>query len=278
MASSLVVSQSKCSTCANYSYGHIYQCNMGHSVCAKCKEQQRKCLECNTDVTDVRNLGLEKLISLLNLPCPFYKNGCFEKYTQEHEEICTRRFYKCWFCPEKFVWEGPISAFKNHLKNYHKQYLLRGALVDLPNYQSESKRFILVNDDLFYFHQSLGYFQDVIHFNVRYIGDRTRNFIFKIIVSFDGNSSRSIKIKEPCGYELLEGKDRNGFVSVYRDMLDANNKPLIKMKIIEVNITSNSESIQPSPSGSYQSVPTGPLGHRFKLDPEGSSIIKRNFK
>lgn len=109
----------ECPVCCDYFIPPIYECVSGHSICSVCTNKVKNCPECRLQITPIRNLSLERIISSLDIKCRF--SGCSLTVLLSrrllHEKTCIYNpNLLCLF--KGCEWEG-INLVK-HLINVHK--------------------------------------------------------------------------------------------------------------------------------------------------------------
>ncbi|CAH0549431.1 unnamed protein product [Brassicogethes aeneus] len=124
----------ECPICMSVMRPPIYQCNRGHSICNKCRENVKACPTCREALSNVRNYGLETFTSKLKYPCKFKKSGCkvtgVEDEIKKHEESCMVNKHKCPICPE-FVNTNDISK---HVEDKHIECILKNQRYMIQKY------------------------------------------------------------------------------------------------------------------------------------------------
>jgi len=112
-----------CSQCQKFCGNSIVQCRKGHVICKTCKAEAKitSCKICKQTFVDAPNVVLEKLISMIALPCRFRATGCaqfiFPDKKIEHETLCPYRVMSCQYsvqgCIEEMIYKE-ISAHHRH--------------------------------------------------------------------------------------------------------------------------------------------------------------------
>ncbi|KAL2301364.1 hypothetical protein Nmel_011935 [Mimus melanotis] len=75
----------ECPICFDYVLPPILQCQAGHLVCNKCRQQLSVCPTCRGSLTpNIRNLAMEKVASAVLFPCKYATTGC--SLTLHHTE------------------------------------------------------------------------------------------------------------------------------------------------------------------------------------------------
>ena len=102
---------------------HYYYYASGHVICKTCKAEAKitSCKICKQTFVDAPNVVLEKLISMIALPCRFRATGCaqfiFPDKKIEHETLCPYRVMSCQYsvqgCIEEMIYKE-ISAHHRH--------------------------------------------------------------------------------------------------------------------------------------------------------------------
>jgi len=114
----------------------IFQCDnpLGHSVCSKCnktlKKDGKKCPMCRSNLSNRRNLPLEKMVEKLpKVKCKF--EGCSfkksdteagKKTVKKHEKNCQYRHIPCVYCDNKV----PLKNIADHVTNHTGAVTFRG--------------------------------------------------------------------------------------------------------------------------------------------------------
>ncbi|NWS83524.1 SIAH2 ligase, partial [Toxostoma redivivum] len=115
----------ECPICFDYVLPPILQCQAGHLVCNKCRQQLSVCPTCRGSLTpNIRNLAMEKVASAVLFPCKYATTGCsltlHHTEKPNHEANCEYRPYSC-PCPGTSChWEGCLEAVMSHLMHAHK--------------------------------------------------------------------------------------------------------------------------------------------------------------
>lgn len=90
----------ECIICRSIPAAPIFNCINGHFICNKCSEKlsSKKCVYCRSDMTNLRNLPLEAILSAKIFKCDFSKHGCKQGVMtiSEYESHVKR-------CPKKMV-------------------------------------------------------------------------------------------------------------------------------------------------------------------------------
>ena len=102
----------------------IYQCPQGHIHCKSCHPQLSRCPICRSEIGNIRNLILEKIIARLPRQCNFHEYGCLVENQLpqdiiEHEEKCHFRTMNCLvkFCLHTY----PICDAVQHFRTNHPE-------------------------------------------------------------------------------------------------------------------------------------------------------------
>lgn len=95
-----LVREISCSDCGQVIQGSILQCRKGHLYCRPCR-RENKCRVCQQTFLESPSLGLDRLLSLVSLPCKHGERGCPETVAvpgkAEHETNCPYRPVSCQF-------------------------------------------------------------------------------------------------------------------------------------------------------------------------------------
>ena len=90
-----------CSLCGKFCGDNLLQCRKGHVICRVCKNGNKitSCKTCKQTFVDAPNVVLEKMISMIALPCRFRNSGCsdfvFPDQKINHETFCPCRPIAC---------------------------------------------------------------------------------------------------------------------------------------------------------------------------------------
>ena len=109
-----------CGICEKYCGNNLVQCRKGHVICKGCKAEGKitSCKICKQTFVDAPNLVLEKLISMIALPCKFRPSGCaefvFSNAKLEHETFCPCRPISCQYEDKGCSEELPYKDIKKH--------------------------------------------------------------------------------------------------------------------------------------------------------------------
>ncbi|TVU22159.1 hypothetical protein EJB05_31841 [Eragrostis curvula] len=112
-----------CSICFEPLKPPIYQCEVGHAVCFRCRGKLcNTCPSCSRAIGHCRCFALEQMVNAIKMPCSNANYGCdkiiayYQKET--HENAC---MYAPCFCPEdgcSFI--GSTGSLLNHFVTEHK--------------------------------------------------------------------------------------------------------------------------------------------------------------
>ena len=136
----------ECPVCYDYITPPIKQCVKGHLVCSSCYQKLTNCPTCRGELSNERNLILEKIAPFLKYPCRYYTFGCKESVLlakkELHERLCPFVVVNCPFhakCP----WAGSLNDIEHHIKMKHK--IKRKNFIQLFQFISlfRNKRFLL---------------------------------------------------------------------------------------------------------------------------------------
>eukprot|EP00092_Neocalanus_flemingeri_P033361 GFUD01036276.1.p1 GENE.GFUD01036276.1~~GFUD01036276.1.p1 ORF type:complete len:266 (-),score=75.87 GFUD01036276.1:122-919(-) len=92
-----------CPSCSQVVSPPVSQCRKGHLYCRDCRTNNKivSCRICKQTFLDAPNLALEKILSLIALPCKFGTRGCPESVflpsRLQHETVCQFRPVNCQF-------------------------------------------------------------------------------------------------------------------------------------------------------------------------------------
>ncbi|CAH1721435.1 unnamed protein product [Chironomus riparius] len=180
-----------CAVCLDLPKTAMYQCIMGHLMCAGCfthlladsrlRDQVATCPNCRVEISKnnaTRNLAVEKAVSELPSECQFC-NQEFPRSTLDHHERneCDERPTECKYSLIGCQWNGPMHGAKEHeAQCAHPKKSgadVMGALLDREAHHEEEKKLFSCLVDL------LSY--EKITFNdLRLQSYRTDEFIHKL--------------------------------------------------------------------------------------------------
>ncbi|XP_053697211.1 zinc finger TRAF-type-containing protein 1 homolog [Sabethes cyaneus] len=120
-----------CAVCLDLPRTAMYQCTMGHLMCAGCfthlladgrlRDQNATCPNCRTEISknnSSRNLAVEKAVSELPSECQYCGNEFPNKSVEYHENNeCEERPTDCAFARIGCQWRGPIHEVPSHEAN-----------------------------------------------------------------------------------------------------------------------------------------------------------------
>nr|XP_029731467.1 cysteine and histidine-rich protein 1 homolog [Aedes albopictus] len=120
-----------CAVCLDLPRTAMYQCTMGHLMCAGClthlladgrlRDQNATCPNCRTDISknpSSRNLAVEKAVSELPSGCRYCGNEFPNKSIDYHEaNECEERPTECKYARIGCQWRGPIHEVPTHETN-----------------------------------------------------------------------------------------------------------------------------------------------------------------
>lgn len=120
-----------CAVCLDLPRTAMYQCSMGHLMCAGCfthlladgrlRDQNATCPNCRTEINknnSSRNLAVEKAVSELPSECQYCGNEFPNKSVDYHEtNECEERPTDCKFARIGCQWRGPIHEVPTHEAN-----------------------------------------------------------------------------------------------------------------------------------------------------------------
>ncbi|XP_018573226.1 E3 ubiquitin-protein ligase siah2-like [Anoplophora glabripennis] len=126
----------ECPICYMYISAPVRQCCNLHAMCATCFNKVDKCPVCRQPKIPTRNHVLEKLYSVLDIPCQYRHEGCDSKvkgiHIKSHEGICV---YRSVPCPLSFLqdclWAGPESKIEQHCRESHYLNVIFGTEASL---------------------------------------------------------------------------------------------------------------------------------------------------
>ena len=123
---------------------HYYYYASGHVICKACKVEAKitSCKICKQTFVDAPNVVLEKLISMIALPCRFRATGCaqfiFPDKKIEHETLCTCRVMSCQFSAQGCTEEMPYKEISAHHRHCQFRPPKRASLSSLARNESMS--------------------------------------------------------------------------------------------------------------------------------------------
>ena len=118
-----------CLHCGQLVSPPLAQCRKGHLYCASCKTAHRltSCRICKQTFVEAPNQALEKMVTLIGLPCKFGEWGCpevvFLPSRLQHQSLCRFRPIECQFqqhgCQAVFAykdlcWHHKMCPFAHH--------------------------------------------------------------------------------------------------------------------------------------------------------------------
>ncbi|XP_068148492.1 zinc finger TRAF-type-containing protein 1 homolog [Drosophila tropicalis] len=158
-----------CAVCLDLPKTAMYQCQMGHLMCAACfthlladgrlRDQIATCPNCRVEIsksTASRNLAVEKAASELPSECQYCNNEFPYKSLERHEQHeCQERPTKCRYYRIGCQWRGPFHETTEHERNcLHPQKSGRDVMAALvahdDMFKEEMKMFHTLIDLLSY--------------------------------------------------------------------------------------------------------------------------------
>lgn len=112
----------------------VYACmECGNIACHECAQKLHRCPYCREENGLQPNVGLQRLINKLKIPCRYTKWGCREHLGEsdgeEHESVC---HFAPVLCPRKnCTWRGKVEELAKHLETVHLFTILDGTSVTL---------------------------------------------------------------------------------------------------------------------------------------------------
>ncbi|XP_059612144.1 zinc finger TRAF-type-containing protein 1 homolog [Phlebotomus argentipes] len=117
-----------CAVCLDLPKIAVYQCQMGHLMCAACfthlladgrlRDQAATCPNCRVEIsksTASRNLAVEKAVSELPSDCQYCGKEFPCKSLERHEQVeCEERPANCKYIRIGCQWKGPIHEAHEH--------------------------------------------------------------------------------------------------------------------------------------------------------------------
>jgi len=114
-----------CPSCSCTVSPPVFQCRKGHLYCRDCRTNS--CKICKQTFVDAPNLALEKIITLIALPCKYGPRGCsssvFLPTRLQHETVCQFRPVNCQFvdhgCQQVFsvkdmMWHHRLCSYAHY--------------------------------------------------------------------------------------------------------------------------------------------------------------------
>jgi len=114
-----------CPSCSCMVSTPVSQCRKGHLYCKNCKTNS--CRICKQTFVDAPNLALEKILTLIALPCKYGPQGCpssvFLPSRLQHETVCQFRPVNCQFvnqgCKQVFsvkdmLWHHKMCSYAHY--------------------------------------------------------------------------------------------------------------------------------------------------------------------
>jgi len=142
----------QCVHCRDTVHWPMSQCRKGHITCSVCRKEN-SCRICKQTFVDAQNIALDRILSLIYLPCKYRPLGCEESFTLsekwDHESQCQYRQVRCQYdhhgCDivlsvKDMFWHNKMCTFAHHP---HKNVLPR-----MPASVNKSKCTIPTNGDI----------------------------------------------------------------------------------------------------------------------------------
>lgn len=186
-------SKLKCSSCNMYMDVGIYKCNSKHDLCFRCTSREMRCPICSSNVTPLRNTGLEKLI---NYSCQYTKNGCTTFARSEellkHEEECRWKTRKCPLNNFNLcLWKGQKEQLLKHIANYHTDNLFKSE--ELIWCKAARKVFIVpFDEEVFIF--TYRFYNSIFYCNLKMNGSAAEAEKYAFELSFLNSNSKEVEI------------------------------------------------------------------------------------
>merc|ERR1711962_79868 len=118
------------------------QCRKGHLYCSSCKTNNRiiSCKICKQTFVEAPNLALERLVTMIGLPCKYGDRGCqevvFLPSRLQHESLCRYRPIECQYhihgCQAVFAYKD--MPWHHSLCQYGKKNYTQES--DLPSQEA----------------------------------------------------------------------------------------------------------------------------------------------
>jgi len=128
-----------CSDCSLVVCPPVAQCRKGHLYCRNCRTNNKivSCRICKQTFVDAPNMALEKILSLIALPCKYGTRGCpdsvFIPSRLQHETVCQFRPVNCQYqhhgCQEVF---SVKDMFWHHKMCKYAHYPHENVLPNMP--------------------------------------------------------------------------------------------------------------------------------------------------
>ncbi|XP_044757230.1 uncharacterized protein LOC123315556 [Coccinella septempunctata] len=226
----------ECPVCFEYMVPPIFQCEIGHSICGKCKGLVSQCPTCRRPFGDAQNFAVENLTSYIKYPCKNLEKGCEfvsnAKTIKQHESSCQFGAFKCpTFDYTSCSWSGLRQHIWEHCKQKHKDNLIECYSVSLPfdpSEENEDEDCFIINymRNVFVLHWK--YLDKVFYWSVQLVGpyEESKNYYFDLDII--DRSGRNLRIFMRGSCEAFSGKcsafeDNKSFLFLTLDQV----KPLI---------------------------------------------------
>lgn len=112
-----------CPVCKDHVAPPIYQCALGHVLCADCWQKVSNCPLCRGPRQDIRNLVMEQLAERLRFPCRHCRQFLDYADWQRHEAACDLRPFVCPLPGGACKWEGVLGEIYDHLTSDHRNVI-----------------------------------------------------------------------------------------------------------------------------------------------------------
>ncbi|XP_018569483.1 putative E3 ubiquitin-protein ligase SINAT1 [Anoplophora glabripennis] len=205
----------ECPVCLTYMLPPIFQCVVGHTVCAKCHFRLDRCPSCRGPLGG-RALLVEILSSKMEFPCQYASDGCKisgRSYSiKTHEAGCQFSRRTCpLFKRRSCRWTGLLKDLVEHFTEKHPQHMFfepEPKLMTFGMWQRKPRRNVslfFVYDTIFLFCWKFNQYRDQLRFSLSYYGSPGTGKIFSYAICvLDGDNDREVlKMSAPC-YSVME--------------------------------------------------------------------------
>lgn len=221
----------ECPVCFEYMIPPIYQCEIGHSICGKCKGLVKECPTCRKPFGTAQNFAVESLTSYIKYPCKHSEKGCSfistAKTIKQHETTCQ---FGPLFCPSadytSCSWSGLKQHVWEHCKQKHKENLIECYSVSIPfDPQDDDEDYFIINymRNVFLLHWK--YSDKKFYWSLQLVGpfEESKNYYFDLdIIDRSGRNLR-IFMRGICGVytdKYLAFDENNSFIFLTLDQVE----------------------------------------------------------
>lgn len=218
----------ECPVCLEYLIPPIYQCKIGHSICASCKSELSECPSCKSEFVDTRNFLVENMMSLIKYSCKYDECPYQGEPTsiKAHQETCIFGPFKCPLNEYQSCTE--VFSFKDlyhHVMDKHYEYLLEMDTISIP-FDIEMEEnindcFIIpYGSRLFKFCCLYQYNEKTFKYSVHLIGNPEDNLTYKYDIDFrNSNTNNRLYIKRNCDITNSQPFQYDGTIVLNYDQL-----------------------------------------------------------